>query len=54
MKPLYIGKKGPILDTHKRFHIYKITKEKIELNDNFTHIHNPIYDEIKKIYINLQ
>jgi hypothetical protein len=48
MKPLYIGKKGPLLDTYERFHIYEITKEKIQLNDNFTDIHNPIYNDIIK------
>jgi hypothetical protein len=54
MKPLYIGKKGPLLDTYERFHIYEITKEKIQLNDNFTDIYNPIYDEIIKTYKNTQ
>jgi hypothetical protein len=54
MKPLYIGKKGPLLDTYERFHLYEITKEKIQLNDNFADIYNPIYDEIIKTYKNLQ
>jgi hypothetical protein len=48
-KPLYMGKKGPLLGTYERFHIYKITKEGIQLNDNYTDLHNPIYDKIMKI-----
>jgi hypothetical protein len=53
MKPLYIGKKGPLLHTYERFHIHEITKQKIQLNDNFTDIHNPIYDKIIKTYKNM-
>jgi hypothetical protein len=43
-----------LLDTYERFHICEVTKEKIQLNDNFTDIHNPIYDEIIKTHENLQ
>jgi hypothetical protein len=54
MKPPYISKKGPLLDTHERFHIYEITKQKMQLNDNFMDIHNPIYDEIITTYQNMR
>jgi hypothetical protein len=35
MEILYIGKKGRVLDTHERLHIYDISKQNIQLNDNF-------------------
>jgi hypothetical protein len=50
MKPLYIGKKGPLLEKYEKFHIYEITKQTLQLNDNFTDIHNPTYDEITTTY----
>jgi hypothetical protein len=48
VKPLYIGNRGPLPDTYERLHIYESTKQKIQLNNNFTDIHNPIYDGIIK------
>jgi hypothetical protein len=52
MKILYIEKKGQMLDTCKRFHIYKISKQNIQLNDNFTETYNPIYDIMVTAYEN--
>jgi hypothetical protein len=37
---------GRALDTYERFHIYEITKQSLQLNDNFTETFNPIYDVI--------
>jgi hypothetical protein len=38
--------KSQILNTHERFHIYEISKQKMQLNDTFTETCNPIYDMI--------
>jgi hypothetical protein len=37
-KILYIGKKGRTLDTYESSHIYEISIENLQLNDNFTKI----------------
>jgi hypothetical protein len=46
MKPLRNGKKGLLLDTYEKFHIYEVTKQKVQLNDNYTEMYNPIYNII--------
>jgi hypothetical protein len=46
MKILHIQKKGLMLDTYERCHIYKISKQDIQLNDNFAGLYNPIDDVI--------
>jgi predicted GIY-YIG superfamily endonuclease len=42
MKILHIEKKGQMLDTHERFCIYEISKQNLQLNDNYAEIYNPI------------
>ena len=44
LEVLYIGKKGRLLDTYERYYIYDISKNNLQLNDNFTETFNPIYD----------
>jgi hypothetical protein len=39
-----------MLDTYERFHIYEISKQNLQLNDNYTEIHNPIYNTIISTY----
>jgi hypothetical protein len=53
MKPLHIGKRGPLLGTYKKFHIYEITRQKVQLNDSYTDVHNPIYNVITATYQNV-
>jgi hypothetical protein len=50
MKILHIGKKVRALGTYERFHIYEISKQNMQLNDNFTETFNPIYDVIIAAY----
>jgi hypothetical protein len=50
MKILHIEKKGQMLDTYERFHIYEISKQNIQLNDNFAKTYSPIYDVIMAAY----
>jgi hypothetical protein len=40
LEVLYIGKKGRTLDTYEKFHIYEISKQNLQLNDNFAEIFN--------------
>jgi hypothetical protein len=42
MKILHIENKGQMLDTYERFHIYKISKQNIQLNKNFAETYNSI------------
>jgi hypothetical protein len=50
MKILHIEKKGQVLDTYERFHIYEISQRNIQLNDNFAETYNPIYNVIIAAY----
>jgi hypothetical protein len=43
MKILHIEKKSQILNTYERFHIYKIGKQNMQLNDTFTETYNHMY-----------
>jgi hypothetical protein len=50
MKILHIEKKGQMLDTYERFDIYEISRQNLELNDNYTETRNPIYNTIISTY----
>jgi hypothetical protein len=39
---VHIEKKGQMLDTYERFHIYEISKQNLQLNDNYAEIYNTI------------
>jgi hypothetical protein len=52
MKPLHIEKKGQMLDIYDRFYVYEIMKQKLQLNDNYTEVHNPIYNTVISTYQN--
>jgi hypothetical protein len=43
---LHFEKKGPLMNTLERFHIYKLSREGIHLNDTY----NPIFNLITKHY----
>jgi hypothetical protein len=47
---LHIEKKGPLMNTLKRFHIYKLSQENMQLSDTYTDIHNPIFNLITNYY----
>jgi hypothetical protein len=36
IKILHIEKKGQMLDTYERFHIYEISKQNVQLHNNFS------------------
>jgi hypothetical protein len=48
MEVLQIKKKGQFLNTLEHFHIYNLGKQKLQMNDTFADIHNPIVDLITK------
>jgi hypothetical protein len=50
MEILHIAKKGCALDTYERFHIYEISKQNMQLNDDRTETYNLIYDVIIAAY----
>jgi hypothetical protein len=43
MEVLHIEKKGQLLNTLKRFHIYNVSKRKLQMNDTYQDTHNPIF-----------
>jgi hypothetical protein len=42
--------KGPLMNTWEQFHIHRLTKNNIQLNDAYTDTHNPIFDLIITYY----
>jgi hypothetical protein len=44
-----IGRKGKHLNTLEKYHIYKISKEGIHMNDIHDETYNPIYEVINSI-----
>jgi hypothetical protein len=47
---LHIERKGPLMNTPKRFHIYKLSKENMHMNDTYADTYNPIFNLITKYY----
>jgi hypothetical protein len=43
MEVLRLDRKGQLMNTWERFHIYKLSKEGIQLNDTYADTHNPIF-----------
>jgi hypothetical protein len=50
MDVVRIGKKRQYLNTHEKYYIYKISREKLHMNDKNIDEHNPVFDELHKIY----
>jgi hypothetical protein len=46
MDILHIERKGPLMNTLERFHIYNLSKENVHMNDTYADIYNPIFDLI--------
>jgi hypothetical protein len=43
---LHHENKSPLMNTWEQFRIYRLTKNNIQLNDAYTGIYNPIFDQI--------
>jgi hypothetical protein len=50
MDILHIERKGPLMNTLERFHIYSLSKENLQMHDTYTDMHNPIFNLIKEHY----
>jgi hypothetical protein len=50
MEIIRIGRKGQYLNTLEKHCIRKISREKLHMNDTNIDKHNPIFDELYKIY----
>jgi tRNA U38,U39,U40 pseudouridine synthase TruA len=48
MNVIHIEKKGRMLDTLQKYHIYKETKMGNQINDKLTVLANPIFDTLVK------
>ena len=46
MEVLHTTRKGKLMDTLEKFHIYKVTRENIQINDKNTSKPNVIFDTI--------
>jgi hypothetical protein len=49
MKVLKTEKKGKHLNTLEKYHIYKTSKEGLQMNDAYIDTHNPIREVIQEI-----
>jgi hypothetical protein len=50
MEIIKTEKKRRYLNTLERYHIYKIGKDNLHMNDTNIDIHNPIFKALHKIY----
>jgi hypothetical protein len=50
MEIITIGRKGKYLNTLKKYHIYKVSRNNLHMNDTSIDAHNPIFEELHKIY----
>jgi hypothetical protein len=48
MKILHLATKGKYMNTLEKFHIYKIRKKGIQINETYSDHTNPIYDILIK------
>jgi hypothetical protein len=50
MEIITIGRKGKYLNSLEKYHIYKVSRENLHMNDTSIDAHNPIFEELHKIY----
>jgi hypothetical protein len=53
MRTLQIQKKGQVMNTLERYHIYRITKDGRQMNDTYSETYNPIFNIINNYYTKL-
>jgi hypothetical protein len=53
MNILHIEKKGQMLDTYERFHMYELSKQNLQQIDNFTETYKPLCNTILSTYQNI-
>jgi hypothetical protein len=50
LEVLHIQKKGRLLNTLEHFHMYNLSKQKLQMNETFTDTHNPTFNLNNKIF----
>jgi hypothetical protein len=50
MDVIRTGRKSRYLNILKRYHIYKISRNKLHINDTNIEVHNPIFKKIDELY----
>jgi hypothetical protein len=45
-----MGRKGRHLNTLERYHIYKINRNNLRMNDTYIKTHNPIFQTVHELY----
>jgi hypothetical protein len=50
MEVLQFEKKGQLINPWERFHIYKLSRDNLQMNDMYTDIHNPIFKLVNSHY----
>jgi hypothetical protein len=43
---IHITREGHLLNTLDRFHMYDLSKEKLQMNDTYADTFNPIFDQL--------
>jgi hypothetical protein len=43
------SKKGKHLNTLERYHIYKLSREGLHMNDTYIDIHSPIFETLQEL-----
>jgi hypothetical protein len=49
MEIITTGRKGKHLNTLGKYHIYKVSKKNLHMNDTNIDTYNPIFEELHKI-----
>jgi hypothetical protein len=49
MESVKTGKKGRHLNTLEKYHIYRISKDNLHMNDTYIEIHNPIFESLSEL-----
>jgi hypothetical protein len=49
MKVIKIQRKGKHLNTLERYHIYKMSREGVHMNDAHVDVHNPIFEALQEV-----
>jgi hypothetical protein len=50
MDVIKMGRKGRHLNTLERYHIYKISRNNLRMNDTHIETHNPIFQTLHELY----
>jgi hypothetical protein len=50
MKVLHLNKKGELMNTWERYHIHRLSRNDLQLNDTYADVNNPIFKVIDSHY----